>query len=71
VVLRAAPVAQANAPFRGGGVTLERDEVLQGTLADVAAAREVDVESALACSVTASLLSAAPLMAAAVERVLV
>lgn len=71
VVLRAAPTTQSNAPFRGGGVTLERDEVLQGTLADVAAAREVEVESALACSVTASLLSAAPLMAAAVERILV
>jgi hypothetical protein len=71
VVLRAASLAQSIAPFRGGGVTLERDEVLQGTLADVAAAREVEVESALACSVTASLISVAPLMAAAVERILV
>lgn len=71
VLLRAAPTASSNAaPFRGGGATPERDDLLQGTLADLIAAREADVDASHAHAITASLLAAAPLAAGALEGLL-
>lgn len=70
VVLLRVPTAQDGSPFRGGGATIERDAILAGTLADLIGTLESEVEASLACSVTASLFSAAPLVAAAIEGLL-
>ncbi len=70
VVLLRVPAAQDGSPFRGGGQTIERDAVIAGTLSDLIGARESEVEASLACSVTASLFSAAPLVAGAIEGLL-
>lgn len=68
VLLRAVPAGPGASPFRGGGATPERDDLLQGTLADLVAAREADVDASHAHAITASVLAAAPLAAGALER---
>jgi hypothetical protein len=70
VVLLRTPSSQTGAPFRDGVSTLERDEIIGGTLADYVGAREASVDASRACAIAASLLSAAPLVAAAIEGLL-
>lgn len=70
VVLLRVPTAQDGSPFRGGGATLERDVIIMGTLSDLIGTLESEVEASLACSITASLFSAAPLVAGAIEGLL-
>lgn len=67
VVLRTRAAPKGTSPFRGGGATPDRDDVLEGALAGVIAARESHIDASYAHSVTASLLAAAPLLAAAIE----
>jgi hypothetical protein len=70
VVLRAVPAGSGASPFRGGGATPERDDLAQGTVADLVAVCEADVEASHAHAITAALLAAAPLAAGALERLL-
>ncbi|MFO0649067.1 MAG: hypothetical protein U0326_22690 [Polyangiales bacterium] len=70
VVLLRVPTTQDGSPFRGGGATLERDVIIMGTLSDLIGTLESDVEASLAYSITASLFSAAPLVAGAIEGLL-
>ena len=70
MVLRTKMAPKGTSPFRGGGATPDRDDVLEGTLPDVIAARESHLDASYAHSVAASLLAAAPLLAAAIEGML-
>lgn len=70
VVLRAKMAPRGASPFRGGGATPDRDDVLAGSLSDVIAARESHIDASYAHSIAASLLASAPLLAAAVEGML-